>query len=347
MKRVIVVVLFICACKDKAPPPDKPRPVLWVEVNARADGHRTFPGTVQPRYATQLAFRVNGRITKRFVSLGDKVKKGDVIATIDVIALTSSAMAAKANLEANDAKERNAQQTEARQAKLLASNSSTKSNAEDAQRSTVTASASTAEANARLFKAREDLSYGVLRADMDGVITTIAFEIEQTIAANQVIAEMARPDVLDVVVDVPEDIVGKLKIGNVATAYSADNQAVTVDGKIRQLSPSADQQSRTYRVWVAIPEPPPDVRLGSTVYATFASDFPPAIRVPVQAIVDEGERTSVWVIDHGVVKARPVTLADRAGRNAIVTEGLRDGEHVVIAGVHTLKDGQAVKDEDK
>jgi RND family efflux transporter MFP subunit len=342
MKRLFVIVALSLACSKKAPPEVKPRPVLSVIAHSGLGGHRTFPGTVQPRYVTQLAFRTGGRVTKRLVSMGDTVKKGDVIATLDSGALASNAAAARANVEAVDARRRNAQQTHERTSQLLANQVATQSAMDDVSATRDTAAASVAEATAKLSKAREDLSYGTLRADFDGVITKIDFEVEQTVAPNQVIAEMARPDALDVVVDVSESVVGRLQIGDDATSSPADDLSISIPGHIRQISPSADRLTRTYRVWIAIPGPLKDIRLGATAYATFAEDFPAAVRVPNEAILDKDGKEYVWVVDNDAVHLRAVTCADRKGRRAVVTDGVRDGERVVIAGVHQLTDGQAI-----
>lgn len=345
MKAAIVsclALVALVACKKEQPKPE-PRMVLTITAQASQRNQRTFPGTLEPRFSTQLAFRVGGRVTRRAVSVGDRVKKGDVIATIDSTALAAGAMAARANVDASDAKQRNAEQSRARQERLLQAQATPQSAMDTATSSRDTADASVAEARARLNKAREDLSYGTLRADFDGVITIISFEVGQTVAPNQVIAEMADPNVVDVVVDVPDSTFDELKIYDEVTAKTTAAPVVDLSGSIRQLSPAAEQRTRTFRVWVGLPSAPPNVRLGTTVYASFAEKFPAAVRVPVQAVLDKDDTTNVWVVEDNVVHLRKVTCVDRKGRNAVVTEGIRDGEHVVIAGVHHLQEGQAVK----
>lgn len=343
MKRALLLLLVISACKKEEPPhEDPPRRVLSVVAHDSVQGQRTFPGTLEARYATQLAFRVGGRVTKRLVSIGDVVKKGDVIATLDSTALAAGALAAQANVEASDARRINADRTRERQAKLLEQNATPQSRVDDATSGRDTADASVAEARARLNKAREDLSYGTLRADFDGVITKVSFEVEQTVAANQIIAEMARPDVVDVVVDVAEKIADNLEVDAPVEIKSSTEPPVQSNGKIRQMSPAADQLTRTYRVWVALPAPPEKLRLGTTMYATFAEDYPAAVRVPNEAVYDKDNGTFVWVVEGESVHERAVKTADRKGKRAVVTEGIRDGERVVIAGVHQLKEGQKV-----
>ena len=345
MKRVTVIALLATACHKEAPPDVKPRPVLSVVARESFGRNQAFPGTMLPRTTTQLAFRVGGRITKRLVAVGDTVKKGDVIATLDSSALASNAMAARATVDAVAARQRNAATTLDREARLLEVDAIPQSAMDNAQTTHDTASASVAEAKARLSKAHENLGYGTLRAEFDGVITKIDFEVEQTVAPNQVVAEMARPEVVDVVVDVPESVAANLALGDDAMVNAADDANIASHGTIRQMSPAADRLSRTHRIWIALPERLANVRLGATMYATFAQDFPAAIRVPVQAILDKDGAEYVWVVENDTVHLRGVKCADRKGQRAVITEGVRDGERVVVAGVHSLRDGQSIASE--
>ncbi|MEZ0314075.1 MAG: efflux RND transporter periplasmic adaptor subunit [Myxococcota bacterium] len=346
MKRTVVLAVLMSACAAKETPPEvKPRPVLSVIARESFGRNQAFPGAMAPRYITQLAFRVGGRITKRLVAVGDVVKKGDVIATLDAAALASSAAAARASVDAVAARQRNAAQTLDRETRLLEVDAIPQSAMDTAQTSHDTASASVAEASARLAKARESLGYGTLRAELDGVITKIDFEVEQTVAPNQVVAEMARPEVVDVVVDVPESVASSLAIGDDAIVSAADDANVSSHGVIRQMNPAADRLSRTHRVWIALPERLPGVRLGATMYATFAQDFPAAVRVPVEAVFDKDGSEFVWIVDADAVHLRGVKCVDRKGKRAVISEGVRDGERVVVAGVHQLVEGQRIAPE--
>lgn len=156
---------------------------------------------------------------------------------------------------------------------------------------------------------------------------------------------MARPDVVDVVVDVPEATNANLSLGDEVTVTAANDGSIAAHGTIRQLSPSADRLSRTHRVWIALDDRLDNVRLGATMYATFAEEFPAAVRVPVQAILDKDQAEYAWIVENDTVHLRKVTCADRKGRRAVITEGVRDGERVVIAGVHQLQEGQRVAPE--
>lgn len=346
MKLSLVVVALgvtvLAGCKSKKVE-EAPlvRPVLSTVVTRNRGGGTAFVGTIQPRQSTDLAFRVGGRVVSRKVSVGDSVKKGDVIAMLDTQSLALAVKAAEANLAGLRTQSANASLTLQRQGALLAQQTAAKSAFDDARLSHDTAAATVAEAEARLAKSREDLGYGVLRADFDGVITRIDFEVEQTVAPNAIIATLAVPGVLDDVFDVPESIAKDLELGNPFTVHDTATPPTVVHATVRQLSPSADRATRTRRVWLAVEGA--DLRFGTTMYATREASANAPIRIPETALVEEGGKTAVWVVKGDAVEKRDVTAGARSGSTLVVERGLEDGERIVTAGVHVLAPGQHVK----
>lgn len=344
MKLSLVVALaFVAAgCKGKhveeAP---VVRPVLSTVVTRNPGGGTSFVGTIQPRHAADLAFRVGGRVMKRNVSVGDHVKRGDVIATLDTQSLALAVKAAEANIAGVRARSSNAKSTLDRQSSLLAQQTSAPSSFDQARLGNDTAAATVGEAEARLAKAREDLGYGVLRADTDGVITRIDFEVEQTVAPNAIIATVAVPDVLDDVFDVPESVARDLAVGTPFTVHDTATPPATVRGTIRQLAPSADRATRTRRVWLAVEGT--GLRFGTTTYAEREAQDAAPLRIPSTALLEEQGKTSVWIVKGDAVEARPVKTGARTDGAVVVESGIQDGERVVTAGVHALAPGQHVK----
>jgi RND family efflux transporter MFP subunit len=200
-----------------------------------------------------------------------------------------------------------------------------------------------AEARARLAKAREDASYATLRAEFAGVITKIDAEAGQAVAPNTVVAELARTDALDLVVDVPETLLESFALGTLFSAAPQSNRAAAVSGKVRRIGPTADRATRTRRLWIALDAPPKELRLGTIMLASLSQNGADRIVVPAQAIVDNNGSTAVWVLDGDHVSARTVTLAQRSVGSSTVERGLAAGERIVVAGVHSLSDGQRVK----
>ena len=121
--------------------------------------------------------------------------------------------------------------------------------------------------------------------------------------------------------------------------------SVSVAGAVREIAPQADAATRTRRVKIALDHPPEAFRLGATIYARLEADSGAAIRLPAAAVLREGEKTRVFVVDPQsfAVASRVIVAAPESDGRWIVRNGLKAGERVVIAGLHGLKEGQIVK----
>lgn len=324
----------------------KVRPVLSTVVAARPLDADAFAGTVEPRYTTQLAFRVGGRVVRRSAAVGDLVKRGSEIAALDRTSLQLSVMSAQANVAAARARHKDASLTEHRQTTLLAQHAVSPAALDNARAVRDIADAAVGEAVAQLDKAREGLSYTVLRAEFDGVVTKINFEVQQYVDPHVVVAELARTDDIDVVVDVPDTVAERLVLGARFTVEPAsDGGSLRATGGVRQIGPAADQATRTRRVWIALDSPPPGLRLGTTVRAAMAGAAGTAIWISATSLVEKEGKTFVWVVggETATVSARAVTVGQRTDAQARIDDGLRAGDRVVLAGVHSLEDGQRVR----
>ena len=156
---------------------------------------------------------------------------------------------------------------------------------------------------------------------------------------------VARPDVREAVVDIGEDFPVPLKVGLPFTVSLQLLPSLQVHGNIRQIAPQADAVTRTYRVRIALRDPPPMFRLGSTVTARLSNDQTPDLRLPASAVLTKDGQTFVWVVD-----VSPATRFRCArSRSAMTktaygsTSGLAAGARVVIAGIHSLNQGQHVR----
>src|SRR6476660_9701278 len=98
----IASTLAMAGCKQEAKAPEPVRPVLSAILQPAASGSTMAVGTVQPRYETNLGFRVLGRLITRPVNVGDLVAEGQTIAAIDSTALELAVRSTKAELSKAD-----------------------------------------------------------------------------------------------------------------------------------------------------------------------------------------------------------------------------------------------------
>jgi len=173
------------------------------------------------------------------------------------------------------------------------------------------------------------------------------------------VVQVAREGARDAVFDVPAQIkdsapldpqivvspgrpAGSARDLNVALAMDPQ---VTALGRVREVSPRADPVTGTFAVRVRLIDPPPAMRLGSTVTGRMKLDGPPAIEVPATALVRADGKTAVWVVDKasGTVSLRTIELGNADANSVQVAAGLKAGDVVVTAGVQALRPGQKVR----
>jgi RND family efflux transporter MFP subunit len=340
-------LLSACTEKEHVEAP-APRPVLSVAVGSQIEGGVGFAGTIEPRYKSDHSFQVLGRIISREVSVGDLVKKGQRLAELDPLTYQLAVRSAQADLATAIARHDNAVATEVRQRTLLGRNVATQALYDSAWAARETADANVASAKANLDKAKEQLGYTELRADFDGVITAVKAELGQVVQPGQTVFTVARPDIREAVVDLPDSIGPSVRPGARFDIVLQVNRSVRATGTAREIAPQADSTTRTTRVRITIPDPPVSFLLGTTIEAKITSQTIPGLELPISALLERDGKTSVWVVDPATrtVSTRDVTIAARDGSSVRVLHGLASGTRVVVAGVNSLNQGEAVAIQD-
>jgi RND family efflux transporter MFP subunit len=343
----VIFPFMLSACEGREEPTvEKIRPLESIVITPEPARSLQLAGVVQARIQTELGFRVLGRVVKRNVDIGDLVTKGQVMATIDPLALQLAVRSGQADLSNAKAQLTNAVLDESRQRQLTQTNSTSAATYENAQQVRESAQAAVAKAEASLAKAAEQLSYAELRAEFDGVVTGVSVEAGQVLAAGETAFTVARPDRRDVVVDVPEDDAGGLKPGSRFDIRLQLDPGIQTSGIVREIAPEADATTRTSRVKITLDSPPIAFRLGTIVTATATTDASPTISVPASALLRQGTRTSVWIVDPQAktVSRRDVEIAAATRDDMFfIRSGLKAGDRVAVAGVNRLKEGQEVR----
>lgn len=344
----LVATVALAGCKKEEEAAAPPRPVLSIVVTPVALPGTRFAGTVQAKVQAALGSRVAGRLVSRTVNVGDLVKKGEDLAVLDATAYELAVRSARAELSSAEATLSSAVAADERQKTLLQSNAAAKAAVESAEQSRAAAEASLTRARTSLKKAEEQLSYTRIQAEFDGVVVATGAEVGQTVSPGEAIVTVARPDDRDAVVDIPETAVA-IAVGSRFVVSLQINPAVTVNGVVREVAPSADAVTRTRRVKIALNDPPDTVRLGTTITAELEGPDLTAIMVPETAVLQRDGKAHVWIVDtqKGEVHLAPVETGAAAGRYLPVSSGLKDGDRVVTAGVNSLEEGQKVKIEDE
>ncbi|NKJ94720.1 efflux RND transporter periplasmic adaptor subunit [Rhizobium leguminosarum bv. viciae] len=345
---LLTTLMLLAACqKEDQQAPVAPRPVLSQIAEPAGQNSFTLPGTVEPRVTTEFGFRILGRIVARKAQVGDLVKKGDLLATIDPLALELAVKSAQSDLANNQAQLVNARTNEGRQRTLFEKQSGAKATFEVAEQERKTAEANVAKAYANLAKANEQLGYARLVAEFDGVVTATSAEVGQVVSAGQTVVTVARPDERDAVLDVPEAAVGLLKPGAEFDVSLQLDPTIRAKALVREVRPEADGATRTRRTRLTLIDPPQALRLGAVITAHAAVGDVPSIRLPSSAVRMDGAKSLVWLVDEQTKKVSSVEVTlvqpPESASTVTVTAGITPGARVVIAGANTLQDGQTVR----
>ncbi|PZQ83226.1 MAG: efflux transporter periplasmic adaptor subunit [Ancylobacter novellus] len=358
MKRSLVPLLLLgclslAGCKAEGEPADAappPRPVLTVLAEPAGDRAAGFAGTIQPRYQAALGFRVLGRVIARNVDVGDRVKPGQALMLLDPMVLDLAVRAREADLATAQAQLSNTTSAQSRSETLRDKKVVSQAEFENALQAREAAAASVEQAKAALTQAREQRSYATLSADVDGIVVSVAAEVGQTVSPGQTVITVARTDEIEAVVDLPEDVARALSTGTRFSVALQSAPSASTSGTVREIAPQADATTRMRRVKITLDNPPDAFLLGATISAVpldVAGDRP--IELPASAVLERDGAPRVWVVDPamGTVKTVPVTIADRDDVHVRISTGLEAGTQVVIAGVHSLTEGQLVQTDGK
>jgi RND family efflux transporter MFP subunit len=292
---------------------------------------------------SDLGFRVPGKIVERLVDVGQEVKAGQPLMRIDDTDLRLALTAKRNAVAAARAMVAQTKPDERRYASLVDDGWVPRQRYEQAKAALDTAEAQLAAADAEARVAENEATYTVLLANADGTVVETIGEPGQVVSAGQPVVRIAQAGPREAVVALPETI--RPAIGSVAEAsvYGGDGRRYTAH--LRQLSNSADAQTRTYEARYVLDGEAAATPLGATVTIRLAGQArQPEVQVPLGAVLDDGEKTGVWVLDSATstVQFQPVQLVRVTSETAVVS-GLNSTDPIVSLGAHLLQEGARVR----
>lgn len=316
-----------------------------VEANSRASGAtHVFTGTLQPRYLASVGFRVSGKISERSVELGQHVRKGQVLFRLNPDDSELQLRVAEADQVSALSMLKQATAEEARLSQLRASGSVSQSDYDLALSTRDVAIARVDGAARRLTLAKNQRTYFDLVADSDGLVTSIQAEAGQVVAVGQPVLQIMQNDELEVVVSLPEGLVGEVrKLSAIATLWSRSE--LKLRAELRELSPMADSASRTYDAKFRLLDHANDLAIGMTASIQLSDPKESGITVPLTSISSRNDQPIVWRIEPhtGKVVAIFVDVIEYRSDTAIIRGELQQGDRIVSAGVQRIDENVKVR----
>lgn len=330
----LVSALALTACGNKAQEQQTNEPVRVKEITAggaTAAAGYNYSGTVEEENATPLSFTMGGTITSLSVNVGDRVRKGQLIATVDPTSARNSHDMALATLrQAEDAHKRMKQLHD-------------KGSLPDIQ--WVEAESKLAQAQAAEKLAQKNLDDCRLYAPAAGVVAEKSAEVGQNAAPGLPVVKIVTAQVLNVKVSVPEQEIASVALNSPAEISVPALHGKHYQARVKEKGVVADPLSRSYTVKLRVEKPDAALLPGMVTEVSIARAAQDAqIVIPTQLLQLADDNSYFVYLDKGGKAVRcKVECREFTAAGALISAGLSNGDRVITEGRQKVYDGCNVK----
>ena len=347
-------------CEEKIPEKEVIRSVRAIQVADSSEfASRSFPGQAKATQEVDLSFRVAGPLITLPVKVGDTVRKGRELARIDPRDFEVDLRNAEGRLDRAVAELQRAETDYERVLRIQKEDPGAVSQSMvDRKRQVAkSAGADIRSLQADVDSAGDRLRYTYLKAPFDGIVTATYVENYQVLKIKQPVLRLIDHSQIEMIISIPENLISQADV-----LQAVDNPLRVrfdpfpkheIEAQIKEIGKEASKTTRTYPVTLILDQPE-DIKIlpGMAGNATRAVEIPGAatqagIIIPETALFspDDSGKDFVWVIDAQSKKAakREVKTDELLDTGISIKEGLKPGEWIATAGVHSLKEGQQVR----
>lgn len=343
----LLVSITACAPSDPAQPKEqvvRPAKIFQVGQN-RQSGMRNFPAEVEANADSKLAFRVSGQIISLPIKAGEQVKQGQLLARLDPKDF-------KLRLDDRQARFDLAQSQFERAKSMLDKKLIAQSQYDEAQANLRVALSS-------LNSAKTDLDYTYLRAPFAGSVAQRLAENHENIQAKQTMFTLQTSDRIDISIQLPENLFAHIKKNSQyqPTVTFASYPQRHFLATIKEWDTVADPGTLTYKVVFSMPAPTkinilPGMTANLSADMFQVTDFQQGrFQLPIEAVFSapdsmaSDQRRYIWKLDASTMKVSKAQVSVGNIKNGTieVIDGVIEGDKIVAAGVHFLKEGMQVR----
>ncbi len=349
----LLLATFIFSCGEKEVKEEVVlRPVKYTEVTyLGGDKERRFSGTAKTEKIINLSFRSNGIITRLDMKLGQVVKKGDLLGTLDNVSARLNYESAIEQKNSSESQMNTAKLALNRVRTLYEKGSASLSDYEDAKNSYRTAVASFESSKRSVAIQQDQIQFGYLYAPEDGAIASVSAEVDENVSAGQAIGVLNAGTAIEISLGLPESVINSVKKDmKVKVSFTAlDDQMF--NAVITEVAPALDPNTSTYPVTVQVTDSDERIKSGmaANVYFEFNTNdnSENTIIVPASAVGEDANGRFVFIIEgsneKATVKKQTISIGDLTSDGFEIVNGLQVGQKIATAGLQTLLDGQEVK----
>lgn len=350
---VPVALLTLTSCGETPPSPEPLRPVRTVTAYATgASRDRVFAGTARAGQEIDLSFRVPGTVERVDVRVGESVRAGQVLATLESRDYEIRVQQAEASLAQARASSRSTQADLERVRELWENGNAPQSELDAARARAESTAAQVEAAEQALEAARRQLDYTRLVAPVAGAIASVDAEVNENVGQGQKIAVLASGSRPEVEVAMPEVLISGVREGQPVTVSFDALPGEALDAVVTEVGVATTGTGTTFPVTVRLSKPAREVRSGMAAEVAFrfrAQGGEELIYLPPQAVAEDREGRFVYVLEPsdeagvGVVRRTPVRVGELTADGIEIVDGIEEGAEVVTAGVSRLTDGKKVR----
>jgi membrane fusion protein (multidrug efflux system) len=286
-------------------------------------------GSSLARQAVDIVALSSGRVAEIHFTPGEHVEEGAVLIRLDDLA-------EQADVAEADAMRREAELALDRARKLRTNNTVAQATVDELE-------AAYAGTSARLDGVRKQLADRTVRAPFAGVVGIRGIDIGARVDDDTVLTTLDDLAEIEIEFSVPEIFFGRIRLGQTVEATSSSYPGRAFKGEIATIDSRIGQVSRAFRVRAVLPNPNLELPAGMFMHVSVVLEERPAVLVPEQAVIAEGDSTYVFTVEDGRATRRKVELGQREAGKVEVLDGLAAGELVVRAGLQRMRDGVAVR----
>lgn len=319
-----MLLLAVTACKKTAPPHERAAiPVKVMVVDTVAGSMtRTYVGEVEESLSVSASFPMGGRVERMYVHEGDRVRAGQILATVNSSTAQNAYNSAKASLEqAEDAYKR---------LKKVYDQGSL------AEVKWVEMETNLERARSMEQIAKKQLEDCTLRAPVTGVVGTCNAKVGASLLPGEPAVTILDMGSVSVTFSVPESEINTVNIGDKASVSVAALNNRILTGRITDRSVNASRVSHSYEVKIAFPNPDRSLLPGMVCKVQLEQPDDQGFVIPAKCVQTRPEGLSVWVIKNGRAQHRLVTSSAFMANGVLISTGLHPGDTVIIEGMDKL-----------
>lgn len=296
--------------------------------------------------------KLGGRVERVAVSVGDRVVKGQILIQLEQKELLVQLKQAEAGLALAQAGKGSvmarlddARANLERMEKLYTEGAISKQQLEQARlqyqlSDPETVNAQIKQAQAGVDMIRTQLENTVISAPITGVVTAVNVSTGEMAGPSMPVAVIMNLDEVEISVGVVEQYINNVKVGDKVDVRISAVRDEPFTGTIKTVAPAADQMTKTFPVTIILQNENHEIKAGMFAEVALATRTKQGVVVvPMVAVIDQGSRQAIFVVENNEAVSRKVELGINDGQSVEVISGIEVGDAVIIKGQNIVTHG--------